>query len=193
MTTTYIDGLFEQAYDSSTGNLTYRHYILAGGARVGVETINANSGGTITSDTLSFYVRDEVGSVIATVTESLGGANQVAALTSYDAWGNVQLRAPRKSRALPGHFLLVYVSLYVLRCDMGQVTIYLDKESEKQMKRAAKSAGVPMSRWLADLVREKTRNEWPKAVREAAGVWADFPDADELRKRAGRDTAREAL
>ena len=90
VTTTYIDGLFEQVYDSSTGNLTYRHYILAGGARVGVETISANSGGTITADTLSFYVRDEVGSVIATVTESLGGANQTVALNSYDAWGKAR-------------------------------------------------------------------------------------------------------
>ena len=90
VTTTYIDGLFEQVYDSTTGNLTYRHYILAGGTRVGVETISANSGGTITADTLSFYVRDEVGSVIATVTESLGGANQTVALTSYDAWGKAR-------------------------------------------------------------------------------------------------------
>ena len=90
VTTTYIDGLFEQVYDSGTGNLSYRHYILAGGARVGVETINANSGGTITADTLSFYVRDEVGSVIATVTESLGGANQTVSLSSYDAWGKAR-------------------------------------------------------------------------------------------------------
>jgi hypothetical protein len=76
VTTTYIDGLFEQVYDSATGDLTYRHYILAGGARVGVEIIAANGGGTITADTLSFYVHDEVGSVVATVTENLGGANQ---------------------------------------------------------------------------------------------------------------------
>jgi hypothetical protein len=60
VTTTYIDGLFEQVYDSATGDLTYRHYILAGGARVGVETIEANIGGTITADTLSLYVRNEV-------------------------------------------------------------------------------------------------------------------------------------
>jgi hypothetical protein len=56
LTRTYIDGLFEQVYDSATDDLTYRHYILAGGARVGVETIEANSGGTVTADILSFYV-----------------------------------------------------------------------------------------------------------------------------------------
>ena len=76
---------------------------------------------------------------------------------------------------------------------MSQVTIYLDRESEKRMKQAAKAAGMPMSRWLAQLVREKTRNEWPVAVREAAGAWADFPDADELRGAQGRDTDREPL
>ena len=75
---------------------------------------------------------------------------------------------------------------------MGQVTIYLDRESEKRMKRAARAAGVPMSRWLAELVRDKTRNEWPDSVRKAAGAWTDFPDADELRRGAGKDVPREA-
>ncbi|MGH8306686.1 MAG: RHS repeat-associated core domain-containing protein [Gammaproteobacteria bacterium] len=86
-TTTYIDGLFEEEYDSATGDFTYRHYILAGGVRVGVKTMVANSGGTITANTWSFYVHDEVGSVIATVTENLGGSGQTMSLASYDAWG----------------------------------------------------------------------------------------------------------
>jgi len=76
---------------------------------------------------------------------------------------------------------------------MGQVTIYLDGESEKRMKKAAKAAGIPMSRWLAALVLQKTRGEWPEAVRSAAGAWADFPDADQLRQGAGKDTTRETL
>lgn len=76
---------------------------------------------------------------------------------------------------------------------MGQVTIYLDGESEKRMKKAAKAAGVPMSRWLAGLVQEKTRSEWPESVRSAAGTWTDFPDVDELRRGTGKDTEREAL
>jgi RHS repeat-associated protein len=86
----YVSRLFEQVYDSATGDLTYRHFILAGGARVGVETIAANSGRTVTPDTRSFYVHDEVGSVIAVVTENLGGANQTMSLTSYDAWGKAR-------------------------------------------------------------------------------------------------------
>ncbi|MFN7219031.1 MAG: hypothetical protein ACK5UX_00105 [Burkholderiales bacterium] len=76
---------------------------------------------------------------------------------------------------------------------MGQVTIYLDRESEKRMKQAATAAGIPMSRWLAQLVQEKTRKDWPEAVREAAGAWADFPSAETLRKTKAKDIKREAL
>jgi hypothetical protein len=50
-----------------------------------------------------------------------------------------------------------------------------------------------MSRWLAELVRAKTRTEWPLAVREAAGAWADFPDVEELRASVAADTPRELL
>ena len=87
VTTTYIDGLFESVSDTSNGTTTYKHYIAADGVRVGVENLAVDSGGNVTADTLSFYVRDEVGSVIAAVTENLGGANQQFAVYSYDVWG----------------------------------------------------------------------------------------------------------
>ncbi len=76
---------------------------------------------------------------------------------------------------------------------MGQVTIYLDDESEARMKEAAKAAGMPMSRWLTELVREKTRTDWPLAVREAAGAWSDFPQIDELRANEATDVPRALL
>jgi len=76
---------------------------------------------------------------------------------------------------------------------MGQVTVYLDDESERQMRRAAKAAGVSVSRWLAELVHDRTRREWPEAVIKAAGTWTDFPDIDRLRADAGKDTPREPL
>jgi hypothetical protein len=76
---------------------------------------------------------------------------------------------------------------------MGQVTIYLDSESEARMKAAAKAAGVPMSRWLSELVRERTSTEWPLEVREAAGTWTDFPDTEDLRADQGVDIRRESL
>ncbi len=76
---------------------------------------------------------------------------------------------------------------------MGQVTIYLDDENEKRLKAAAKAAGVPVSRWVASLVQEKTCTVWPESVRRLAGAWQDFPDLETIRETKGKDSAREAL
>ena len=88
VTTTYIDGLFEQVQDSA-GNITYKHYIIAGSTRIGVETI-ATTSGTVNTDLLSFFVQDQVDSVIAEVTEGLGGLNQQFAVYGHDAWGKAR-------------------------------------------------------------------------------------------------------
>jgi hypothetical protein len=74
---------------------------------------------------------------------------------------------------------------------MGQITIDLDDETEARLKEAAKASGVAVSRWIAELVREKTATDWPEAVRQLAGAWPDFPDADTLRYSQGQDVARE--
>jgi hypothetical protein len=74
---------------------------------------------------------------------------------------------------------------------LGQVTIYLDDETENRLKQAAKTRGVAVSRWISELVREKTATDWPEAVRELAGAWPDLPDADTLRRAQGEDVRRE--
>ena len=76
---------------------------------------------------------------------------------------------------------------------MAQVTLYLDEDTAEQMRRAAKASGLSQSRWLAELVRQASARDWPAAVRELAGAWKDFPTADELRRRVGRDAKREKL
>ena len=76
---------------------------------------------------------------------------------------------------------------------MGQVTIYLDDESEQTLRTAAASSGVAVSRWVADLIREKTRTDWPQSVRALAGAWPDFPDEDEIRSGNGADAPRAKL
>lgn len=76
---------------------------------------------------------------------------------------------------------------------MGQVTIYLDPVHEKLLRQAAQAAGLSVSRWLANLVAEKTRAEWPEEVQALAGAWEDFPDADDLRARRVRDRKRPRL
>ncbi len=76
---------------------------------------------------------------------------------------------------------------------MGQVTLYLDQETEKKMKAAAGAAGVSSSRWVVGLIREKTADEWPASIVELAGAWPDMPSLDEIRATEGEDVPRELL
>ncbi|MDX2427213.1 MAG: hypothetical protein QNK22_00810 [Xanthomonadales bacterium] len=76
---------------------------------------------------------------------------------------------------------------------MGQVTIYIDDETEKKMIASAKAKNVSKSRWVTEVIREKVAKEWPASVRELAGSWADFPSVAELRSDVGQDAKREVL
>jgi hypothetical protein len=76
---------------------------------------------------------------------------------------------------------------------MGQVTIYLDDDTDKIVKVAAKSAGVSKSKWIAGLIRERAGNEWPAFVRSLAGAWTDFPTLTEIRGGQAEDSTREWL
>jgi len=76
---------------------------------------------------------------------------------------------------------------------MGQVTIYIDEETEKKMIASAKAKKLSKSRWVTEVIREKVAKEWPASVRELAGSWEDFPSAEELRADIGQDTKCEVL
>ena len=76
---------------------------------------------------------------------------------------------------------------------MGQVTIYLDQETERKLKAFLEGRNVSKSRWIASLIREKTAAEWPESVTRLAGAWREFPEADELRSELGSDTPREPV
>jgi hypothetical protein len=86
----------------------------------------------------------------------------------------------------------VYVGIYV-EAAVGQVTLYMDDETLGRMRAAAEAAGVSMSAWLAQLVRERTRTEWPREVAALAGAWRGAPSAEELRGDQPADIAREIL
>ncbi len=59
---------------------------------------------------------------------------------------------------------------------MGQVTIYLDNEIENKMKAAAKTNDLSVSKWIANIIREKISTEWSQDVVNLAGSWKeDFP------------------
>lgn len=74
---------------------------------------------------------------------------------------------------------------------MGQVTIYLEEEVETKIIKAAESANLSKSEWIAQLIQEKIAREWPQSVVDMAGSWNDFPEADELRANQGQDAARD--
>lgn len=76
---------------------------------------------------------------------------------------------------------------------MGQVTIYLDKDTEQQARAAARAEGVPLSKWIARQLGRRARGEWPEAVRALAGAWKDAPSLESIRKYKAKDVARSRM
>ena len=76
---------------------------------------------------------------------------------------------------------------------MGQVTIYIDAETEKKLNQIVKDRGVSKSRWISELIRERTTTTWPEHIKNMVGAWHDFPQAEELRSKIGKNAEREKL
>lgn len=76
---------------------------------------------------------------------------------------------------------------------MPQITLYLDEDTDRKMRRAARAAGVSRSAWAADAIRRKLGEVWPEAFLQLAGAWGDLPTAEETRARLGPDGPREDL
>jgi len=76
---------------------------------------------------------------------------------------------------------------------MSQLTIYLEPELAAKMRQAAESEGVSQSQWVSRLIKEKLATTWPEGVKQLAGAWPDFPEAEELREDQGQDVPRETL
>jgi len=76
---------------------------------------------------------------------------------------------------------------------MGQVTIYLDDETEAKARAAAASKGVSLSKWVGERIERGARAEWPAFIRELEGAWSDLPSAEQLRKGQGKDVRRRPL
>ena len=76
---------------------------------------------------------------------------------------------------------------------MAQVTLYLDDETAARMKKAARAARLSQSRWLAEVVRQKTARGWPAAVKQLVGAGSDLQTVEKLASHRGRDVKREKL
>lgn len=76
---------------------------------------------------------------------------------------------------------------------MGQVTIYLDDETERTARAGAESDGVSLSKWIARRIEQEQGAEWPPGFRELAGAWPDLPSAEEIRRKSAKDVTRRRL
>jgi hypothetical protein len=76
---------------------------------------------------------------------------------------------------------------------MGQVTIYLDSETEKKMSNAIKKTGISKSKWISDLIKQKMTSTWPENIVKLAGAWTDLPTAEDIRKNMAEDADRESI
>ena len=67
---------------------------------------------------------------------------------------------------------------------MGQITIYLDDETEKLVRLKAEGSRESASKWIAEAVRRRAHSEWPADILSMLGSWKDedFPDVEELQK-----------
>ena len=77
---------------------------------------------------------------------------------------------------------------------MSQITIYLDDETDRLVRRQVKGSGESASRWIAEAVRLRARTEWPAEVLAVFGTWGDdVPEGAALRKGYGKDILRDSL
>ena len=76
---------------------------------------------------------------------------------------------------------------------MPQLNLYVDETTHDRIRRAAKAAGMSLSRWVATVVTEKTADQWPDDVLALAGTWKDLPSLEEIRAGGGSDASRELI
>lgn len=53
---------------------------------------------------------------------------------------------------------------------MGKITIYLDDETEKKLQMAISRTSRSKSKWIRDLIREKTTATWPESIMKLSGA-----------------------
>jgi hypothetical protein len=77
---------------------------------------------------------------------------------------------------------------------MGQVTIFIDNELENKIQKAANTSQLSVSKWVANIIKEKISTEWPQDVVNLAGSWKeDFPSLQKIRSGLTVDSSREGL
>jgi hypothetical protein len=63
---------------------------------------------------------------------------------------------------------------------MPQLAIYIDDKLSKKLDKAIKVSGKSRSKWVADLIEAKLRDEWPEDFFELAGSWEGEETPEEI-------------
>ncbi len=75
---------------------------------------------------------------------------------------------------------------------MAQLTLELDSETVLKMRRVAEQEGLSQNEWVSRLIEVRLAAVWPDSVKQLAGAWPDFPEAEALRQE-DKDAPRETL
>lgn len=76
---------------------------------------------------------------------------------------------------------------------MPELTFFLDDETDRRVRDAARAAGLSCGQWLTYLVRVETREAWSVAARCLAGSIPEFPLGADFDRCSGGDLSRERL
>jgi hypothetical protein len=80
---------------------------------------------------------------------------------------------------------------------MPQLAIYIDDNLSEKLNKVIKVSGKSRSKWVADLIKAKLKDEWPEDFFELAGSWEGEETPEEImasiRKGLERTEKREEL
>jgi hypothetical protein len=68
--------------------------------------------------------------------------------------------------------------------------LYLDEQTERAMRVAAQRAGLPYSRWVANLILAAARDSWPDDFLALSGSVPDAPLTEDIRAGEAPDLPR---
>jgi uncharacterized protein (DUF1684 family) len=74
---------------------------------------------------------------------------------------------------------------------MSHLSLYLDRETETIVRKAAKKNSLSLSKWISRQLKKSARDEWSDNFKKLAGSIPDMPLIEEIRKGPGIDSKRE--
>lgn len=74
---------------------------------------------------------------------------------------------------------------------MSHLSLYLDRETETIVRKAAEKNSISLSKWIVRQLKKSAKDEWSDNFKNLAGSIPDMPLIEELRNDPGIDSNRE--